>query len=188
MTPRIIIPIRSMSQGKSRLAGVLSPAARATLVDRMFRHVLGVAERFGPTWVVSRDPELLGLSTQPIPEQGDGLNPAVEQAAATVPEDGPVLALNADLPLLTAADLQAMTALLERADVIAAPDRTGIGTNALLLARPRIIPYRFGGSSLAAHRGEAEAKRFRFTACCRPGLATDIDRPQDLRHLPTGYW
>ena len=59
-------------------------------------------------------------------------------------------------------------------------DRTGTGTNALLLARPGLIPYRFGEGSLAAHRAAAEANGLRFAICERAGLATDIDQPEDL--------
>ena len=79
-----------------------------------------------------------------------------------------------------------MAILLDRADVVAAPDRAGTGTNALLLARPGLIAYAFGEGSLAAHRAAAAASGLRFALCERAGLATDIDRPEDLALLPPG--
>lgn len=186
MTLRIVIPVRPLGEGKSRLGPALDPAARAALAERMFRHVLDVAQQFGPTWVVSRDPVLLALSAQPVSETGHGLNPALDQAAAALAGEGPVLALSADLPLLAPDDLAVMAALLDEADVIAAPDRAGTGTNALLLARPELIPYLFGEGSLAAHRAAARQRGLRFASCERAGLATDIDRPEDLALLPPG--
>ena len=187
MTLRIVIPVRPTTEAKSRLAGVLDPVVRARLARAMFDHVLQVSQQFAPTLVVSRDADLLALASQPVREEGLGLNPALEQVATSLCDDSPLLTVSADLPLLGPDDLRAMVVLLDRADVIAAPDRAGTGTNALLLARPGIISYHFGEGSLAAHLMATESKGLRFATCERAGLATDIDRPSDLRHLPREY-
>lgn len=186
MNLRVVVPMRPLSEAKSRLGGALSPAARSALARAMFEHVIEVAQSLAPTFVVSRDSGLLAQATHPVPETGSGLNVALEQAAAQLDGTGPILALSADLPLLERADLEAMVAMLDRADVIAAPDRTGTGTNALLLARPGMIPYAFGEGSFAAHRAGAQRGGLRFAQCDRPGLASDIDRPEDLALLPPG--
>lgn len=186
MSLRIVIPVRPLGQGKTRLSPILSSPARAELARAMFAHVLGVARQLAPVHVISRDADVLALAQHPLRELGEGLNPALEQAARELGGDRPVLALSADLPLLSAQDLAAMVALLDEADVIAAPDRAGRGTNALLLARPGLIAYRFGPDSLSAHRGAATAAGLRFTCCERPGLASDVDRPEDLALLPPG--
>lgn len=186
MSLRIIVPMRPLAEAKSRLGAALAPQARAALALGMFRHVLDTAQRFAPTHVISRDPALLALAAQPLREVGRGLNPALEQAAAQLGGPEPILALSADLPLLSADDLQAMLGLLGEADVVAAPDRAGTGTNALLLTRPGRIAYAFGEGSLAAHRAAAAANGLRFALCERAGLATDIDRPEDLALLPPG--
>lgn len=186
MTLRIVVPMRPLSEAKSRLGAALSPAARAALARGMFEHVIDVAQSLAPTFVVSRDLGLLARAMHPVHETGHGLNPALEQAVAQLDGTGPVLALSADLPLLGRADLEAMVAMLDQADVIAAPDRAGTGTNALLLSRPGLIPYAFGEGSLAAHRAGAGQADLRFAQCDRPGLASDIDRPEDLALLPPG--
>lgn len=187
MSLQIVIPVRPLGEGKSRLAPVLARSARARLVERMYRHVLGLAEHCGEVSVVSRDPRLRAVSERPVEETGHDLNAALEQAAATLRGGSPVLVLSADLPLLTDGDLGAMTALLDRADIVAAPDRAGTGTNALLFARPGLMPYRFGPGSLAAHRTGAFAQGLRFETCARQGLATDIDQPADLALLPPAW-
>lgn len=186
MNLRIAVPMRPLAEAKSRLGAALVPADRAALAKGMFQHVLKAAQDFAPTYVISRDPALLALATQPVREAGRGLNAALEQVADQLGGTEPLLALSADLPLLCGDDLRAMAALLAQADVVAAPDRAGTGTNALLLARPGLIPYAFGEDSLAAHRAAAQARGLRFALCQRPGLASDIDRPEDLALLPPG--
>ena len=186
MSLRIVIPVRPLGQGKTRLSPALSGPARAELARAMFAHVQTVARTLAPVHVISRDPAVLAMADHPIHESGEGLNPALEQAARELGGTGPLLALSADLPLLTGEDLAAMIALLNEAEVIAAPDRLGLGTNALLLTRPGLIAYRFGPDSLAAHRDAALAAGLRFACCERAGLASDVDRPEDLAVLPPG--
>jgi 2-phospho-L-lactate guanylyltransferase len=54
------------------------------------------------------------------------------------------------------------------------------GTNALVLAPPHAIPFRFGPGSAARHRAEAERRGMRAESVPLPSLASDIDQPEDL--------
>ncbi|MBB4631945.1 2-phospho-L-lactate guanylyltransferase [Sphingosinicella soli] len=183
MTVSIVIPVRPFAEGKTRLSPAMSPEQRAQFGESMFRHVFACAQAVGDTYVVTRCPAILALSARTIAETAYGLNPALEQAAAELDREKPILTISADLPLLAADDLRAMLALLDDVDVVAAPDRTHTGTNALLFRQPRLMPYVFGGASLEKHRSAALARGLHFTTCCREGLATDMDRPADLRFL-----
>ena len=221
MSLSIIIPVRPPGEGKSRLAPALAPAARAMLVERMFRHVLHVATQVtAQCYVVSRSAFLRDLAVaagaHAVAETGIGLNKALAEASALVDPDLPVLALSADLPLLTPADLTfyrhagldpasrakgavawgsgcrvepGMTmsgeqqSIRDTADVIAATDRAGTGTNALLLRRPGLIDYAFGEGSLARHRANAAAAGLSFAVMRRAGLSADLDQPGDLALL-----
>lgn len=189
MSLRIVIPVRAPERGKSRLAPALSGAERAALNRRFFDHVLGVALQVAPgrCHVISRSPEMLARAeaagAHPMVEWSEGLNPALEQAAAQLGGDASILSLSTDLPLLGEDDLQAMIAAGRCGPVVAAPDLAGTGTNALLLARPGLIPYRYGPKSLAAHRAEADRRALAFRALALPGLARDIDTPADLLTL-----
>lgn len=187
MTLSVIIPIRPFGEGKTRLAGVMDVTARARLAERMFHHVVAIATTVGQTTVVGHHMPMLLGDERFVEDAGAGLNRALDMAALTVHTDAPALALFADLPLLGREDILAMTALLGQADVIAAADRHGRGTNALLLARPGLIPYGFGPDSLARHRALAEARALRFAIVQRRGLATDIDTPSDLLSLPATW-
>lgn len=193
MTLRIVIPVRPPSEGKTRLAAALKPAARAALAEAMFRHVLTVATvavSAHDCLVISRSEVVRAVAAQTgaiaMAETGFDLNEALAQAAESLSPDVPVLALFADLPLLEAGDIGAMIAASVEADVVAASDRAGTGTNALLLRKPGLIPYRFGEGSLSNHRAEAMARGLRFAVVRRPGLSSDLDRPADLAMLAGG--
>ena len=112
----IVIPVRSLTDGKRRLAPVLKPDARADLVRRLFVHTLRAAVESGPhVLVVSPDPDALALARdhgaaaleEPRPI---GLNHALELAAreAAKREAEALLIVSADLPDLEAEDLRAM--------------------------------------------------------------------------------
>lgn len=191
MTPlSIIIPVRSLEAGKTRLASHLCARERAGLVERMFRHVLDVATQCVPAahvHVVSRSPALLALAeangATSVPEKGCEHNSALVQASGVVDQAAPLLVLSADLPLVGKADIDAMVAALETADVVAATDRPGTGTNALLLRQPGMIDYAFGVGSLVKHGAAAGEKRLRFAVIRREGLMADVDEPADLALL-----
>lgn len=182
MTLRLVLPARPPREGKQRLAGALSPDARETLNRAFFERTLSIACAVLPPaaiLVVSRSDELLARArargAEPLRETGTGLNAALEQVAAHV-DGGALLSLSCDLPLLEPGDLEAMVA--DPADVVLAPDRAGTGTNALLVRAAGAIPYLYGLCSAAAHREAAAG--LRFASIQRPGLACDVDTPDDL--------
>jgi len=183
VTPRILIPVRALATGKTRLGAILTPTERTALVKAMFDYVVATAQQVAATYILSRDPAVLALADRPLIERASGLNPALEQASIELGGTEPIMVLHADLPLVTTGDLHAMLAMLDCADAVAAPDRRGRGTNALLLARPGLIPYAFGADSLAAYRATAERQGLRIALCSRPGLEHDLDTPEDLRLL-----
>lgn len=184
MTLRLILPVRPPREGKQRLAPVLGPEERHALNRAFFERTLAIASSVLPPAaiiVVSRAPEVLALAeargVQPLLEQGDaGLNAALDQAAALLGKSDAALSLSIDLPLLDPSDLAAM--ISASADIILAPDRAGTGTNALCVAPVGAIPYCYGLGSAAAHREAATG--LRFAVIDRPGLACDIDTPEDL--------
>ncbi len=92
-----------------------------------------------------------------------------------------VLVLPADLPLVVPEDLQALLALAsDPPSVVLAPDRRQDGTNALLVSPAGLIEYEFGPQSYDRHRAAALAAGARVAVCDRPGLALDLDLPEDL--------
>jgi 2-phospho-L-lactate guanylyltransferase (CobY/MobA/RfbA family) len=55
-----------------------------------------------------------------------------------------------------------------------------VGTNALLRTPPDAIPVRFGPNSFSLHLQEAREKKIPYEVYHLPGVAFDIDTPEDL--------
>ena len=64
--------------------------------------------------------------------------------------------------------------------VAIAPDRHNEGTNALLVCPPGLIRYAYGIGSFARHCELARQAGARLEIVHRPGLALDLDLPEDL--------
>jgi 2-phospho-L-lactate guanylyltransferase len=110
-----LIPAKPYAESKTRLAPILTPEERTALSRRLLLRTVRLArEVVGPVVVVSRDEALLeevqAEGAWGLLEATPGLNPALAQAARFAGERGAagVLVLPADLPLLTAADLEAI--------------------------------------------------------------------------------
>ena len=187
----IVIPVKPFDEGKARLAGVLSPDARRRLNLDMFERTLrivSIAQKTQRLLVVSRSNEALqiaaGMGAVVLPETASSdLNSALTQAAnALIDTDASgVLSLSADLPLLEPTDLHLI--LDEEATdrrITIAPDRERLGTNALSITPPLAIPYRYGEDSFAAHQALARSTNLAIGYAETPGLAFDIDTPEDL--------
>jgi 2-phospho-L-lactate/phosphoenolpyruvate guanylyltransferase len=184
-----VIPAKPANEGKSRLAGVLSVEQRIRLNEHLFRRTLAiVCAAFPPShvMVVSRDSTLLGIAAaagaHALTEHGHELNQALDQAADFPRLTGGLLAISADLPTLALDDLHAILATPH--EVTIAPDRRGTGTNALLTNPAGGIPFRFGEDSFALHSAEAARRGIVPLVISRPGLAFDLDTPEDLRACP----
>lgn len=181
-----LIPIKARGAGKTRLSGVLSPREREGLVEAMLAHVVEVAEAVVAR-VVLVGPERSGVaaSRDRIEDVGGGLNAALEQALAEVAgrADTParLIVLHADLPCLTADELERLAQLPPGAIGIA-PDRHGRGTNALSLPLPEAagFHFQFGTDSAARHREQVENLGLNAVTITGPGLEKDIDEPGDL--------
>lgn len=193
MTIWAVIPAKPAEEGKSRLAGILSGAERFRLNRHLFRRTLATALTvFAPERiiVVSRDSALLGIAAaagaQALTEHGHELNAALHQAAALPPQGDGLLSISTDLPNLTPDDLLAM--LEQPSQITIAPDHAGSGTNALLTCPAACIPYCFGENSFTLHNAHAARLGITPRLISRPGLAFDIDTPEDFCACPAALF
>ncbi len=191
MTVWAIVPIKPLRRSKSRLSKVLSQEQRARLSERLLINTLRVlrdVEGIDRTLVVSRDSQALALArdfdARTVTERGHPeLNRALERATIVAQgyEVSAVLVLPADLPLLAPEDVEQLLAPLGEGPVmVIAPDRKGVGTNALLVAPPGLIKYEFGPDSYARHVALAREAGARVEICELPNLGLDLDEPDDL--------
>ncbi len=199
-TTHAILPMKDLATAKSRLAPRLTPDERRALALEMLRRVLAVlcgdahgtaSAPLQAVWVVSGEPLVLELAAQygasPLTDTSGDLNAALalaRQAAAQAGAEA-VLVVPADVPLITQADVIALTAALRSTDdypgrVVIAPDRYEHGTNALGLTLPTRFPFQFGPRSLEQHIEHARRLELALHIYRSPTLALDIDTPEDI--------
>jgi 2-phospho-L-lactate guanylyltransferase len=184
----VVIPVKVLAQAKSRLSG-LADADRAAMALAMAADTVSAAvacPAVAAVIVVSDDPavrtEAQAAGAEVIADlPGAGLNQALaagaEHAAARSSGRG-LAALTADLPALSAAELQAALTAASAVNQAFVADAAGSGTT-LYTAKPG-APFRprFGPHSRMRHR-EAGAVELDLPGIS--GLRRDVDTLADLR-------
>jgi 2-phospho-L-lactate guanylyltransferase len=190
-----VVPIKTLTEAKQRLAGALASGARQSLAQAMFSDVLASlrrARRVDDIAVVTQDviAEALAHSdriTVLRDERQDGQSAAalVGIRYAVVAGYDRVLLVPGDTPLLDAAEVDDLLDRCEsdKLDVAIVPDRHGTGTNALVIAPPDAMTPSFGPDSLARHVGLATDGDLDHRVEDVASLAHDIDTPEDLAAL-----
>lgn len=183
-----IVPVKALGQAKSRLAPRLEPAERRALMAWMLDRVLNAcaaSSAIAEILVIAGDEEAAALvgsrpELQVLLEPRPGLGSAIERADEASAEASATAVIAADLPLLEAADLDALCAAgADAPGVVVAPTADG-GTGALLRRPPRVIRAAFGPRSAAAHLAAAARAGVAGRRLNRRGLTVDIDTPAHL--------
>lgn len=197
----LVVPVKDARRGKSRLADVLEPGARAALVRAMALDTVEAvlaAPRVARVVVVTADPEVTAQAralprVRVLPEPAasaddppggwDALNRAVSAGVAAARAEAPaahVGVLLGDLPGLDPAEVDAVLAAAEAHPRAVLPDADATGTTLLTAAPGEPMEPRFGGGSAAAHAALGHA------VLDVPGpspLRHDVDVPADLTAL-----
>jgi 2-phospho-L-lactate/phosphoenolpyruvate guanylyltransferase len=193
----LLLPIKPLVHGKSRLGEGLPDAARRELLERFVHHTLGVASAFpgtANTLVISScsDATALarayGIATVREPAVA-GLNAALRLGRAAAREQGAtrILVLPCDLAFLSVEDVRCLAAAAVSAKTIGiAPDRRYLGTNALSLPAPIEFEFAFGPNSFEIHKQHARALGFEVETVDRAGLAFDVDTLKDYAEFSAG--
>jgi 2-phospho-L-lactate guanylyltransferase len=179
-TTTAIVPVRSFD-GLTRLADVLAPARRSTLMVRMVSRTTEALRRAGvDIVVVTGDPTVRQWASQQGLRVVNEPDPPGLDAAATAGVDtlrGPWLVVHADLPMIIPDDVRAALECLAANDHLLAPSHDG-GTNLIGSSWPT-FPFAYGVGSFRRHLAAVPAAR----VLVRRGLALDLDRIRDLNVL-----
>lgn len=180
-----LIPIKTLSQGKGRLAGALLPAERQRLIRKMLDRVLAAltASRLVEgIAIVTPECRALARNVTLLPDHGAGLNGSIADAAHTLAARGAteLLVLHGDLPLVSRAEIDELVTRGRRTGLALAPDRGRQGTNAIYLKPGTGFEFRFGAHSFASHQAEAARCGLTPGVVELPGLAFDVDEAPDL--------
>ncbi len=114
-----------------------------------------------------------------IRDGGVSLNRAIFSAMNALPEQ-PVMILPADLPIVSSKTLKSLAELALEHDVVIAPDRHSLGTNALCMSRTHLINTVFGRDSFEQHRLASKAIGIEPHVFRSNDIALDLDTPDDL--------
>jgi len=191
-----LLPLKDLVEAKSRLAGLLRPAERRALAQAMAEDVLSSlrkSDEVSRVVMVSDDPgakalcAIYGAECWSEASLGcRGLNPVIDAAATRMRTEAgdTLLVLHADLPLLSAADIDAV--ILQQSQhggLVIGPDRRASGTNLLAFSGQTLPEFRFGADSCSRHRAGASEAGIAVSLVQRVGIECDIDEPQDLKYL-----
>lgn len=189
----VIIPVKPPGEGKLRLSGVLDVDARNRLVRAMLDRVVdavSAARHVDHIRILGASRHDQSAAIPLLEEPGGGLNAALTQALAEAEAAGAsrVVFIAADLPHIAPRDVEALAGAT-RETVAIAPDRHGTGTNAIALPLPQAggFTFAYGPDSFAAHDAEACRLGLDIDVITSPGLARDVDVPEDLADA-AGIW
>jgi 2-phospho-L-lactate guanylyltransferase len=93
------------------------------------------------------------------------------------------LVIPADVPLIEPEEVRAICEMAPVAGSVLVPSRDRRGTNAALRRPSSLFPLRFGNDSFMPHLAAAIAAARPCVVLSLPGIALDVDTPDDLREL-----
>lgn len=186
-----VVPVKERDRAKERLAPLLPPELRQGLALAMFEDVLtalAAAPGLAGLIVVTVDQQArrlaLGYGARLVEDGArDGHTSAVAAAARLLAAEhrGGMLTVPGDIPLVTAGEIaRIIKAHPPAPSFTIVPSGDAGGSNAVLVSPPDAVLLRFGVDSFFPHLRAAEAQGIRPTVLRLPGVALDIDNPEDL--------
>ncbi|MGH7349517.1 MAG: 2-phospho-L-lactate guanylyltransferase [Candidatus Rokuibacteriota bacterium] len=186
----LAVPVKDLVNAKQRLVPALAPHERRELARAMLEDVLAavVAALPGAVFVVTTDPDVQAMARAAGAEcliesanRGHTAAVAFAQREAMARGASRFLTLPGDVPCATPQEIAALCGAIEETPgVVFVPSRSGLGTNAALLAPPDVIPLTFGEPSFENHLKTARGAGLAPRVLELPGIGLDVDAPDDL--------
>ena len=189
-----VVPVKDTAAAKQRLASAVPQHLRQQFMLAMLEDVLAAladAPGLAGRLLGTTDPAAQRLAARYgfdwlTDGAGDGHTGAVAAAARHLAGNGAdgMLTVPGDIPLVTAAEIARLLDAHRPAPAFTiAPSHDELGSNAIIVSPPDAVPLRFGDNSFFPHLAAAEARGLHPTVLPLPGIALDIDNPDDLRHF-----
>lgn len=189
----ILVPVKNLSAAKQRLAAVLDQPARTELAQTMLHDVVATLAAWPnrpACALVTSDPFAIELARQYnfeiIPDPANpGETGAIEMATRLCVSRGidSTLVIPADIPLIEVSEIEHILAQAPDEGSVLAPAADGRGTNAAFRRPADLFPLRFGNDSFKPHLAAAQATGRPCIVLQLPGIAIDVDNPEDLQRL-----
>ena len=186
------VPVKEFAGAKQRLAPLLSPEQRQALAVAMLEDVLAalVEAPLAGIMVNTLDPVATALARRygaRVVTDGarDGHTGAVMAMARIIAHEGhDMLTVPGDIPRITTAEIAAVIEARRPAPSLTiVPAHDERGSNAVLSSPPLVMPLKFGDDSFFPHLAAARALGIEPTIVKQPGIALDIDQPEDVQAL-----
>jgi 2-phospho-L-lactate guanylyltransferase len=185
----VLLPVKEFSNAKQRLAAAFDSQTRSALARAMLTDVLNALRRartpervvvFTAADEVVQMVEPFGFKTV-LERSVDGHSAAVNQLLAEFsPTSSHILSIAGDLPRLMPSEIDfVLSAASEPVTLI--PSRDWTGTNGVLFLPPAKINMEYGEGSFRRHLSKVSAAGLRSDVMDLPGIAFDIDTPEDLQ-------
>jgi 2-phospho-L-lactate guanylyltransferase len=187
-----VVLVKPFRLAKQRLGPILSEAERIELARVMLEDVLHALDAchysLAGVFVVTADADAAAIARRHnavvIREAAPtGMNTAIAgviDRLSVVPDAG-IVVVPADLPQISAVDIDEIVAFIRRPPAVALVRASKDGGTNVLACRPAgIIPPSFGVDSFNRHCLAAANEGIAPTVRLAPRLALDIDRPEDL--------
>jgi len=191
----LAVPVKDLVEAKQRLVPALAPEQRRALAAAMLEDVLAAlaGARLDAAWVVTRDAAVAAIArrfgaTVVTEAENRGHTAAVAAAQAHARAEGVTLfaTIPGDVPCVTAAEIDALLDAAAGGPAVAfAASRSGAGTNGVAMTPADAMPLRFGEPSFEHHLAAARARGLTPCTLALPGLALDVDGPDDLELVRT---
>src|SRR5438128_3406331 len=184
----VLLPVKEFANAKQRLCSRLEPRARAGLARAMCLDVLKTLARTRvPNRVVvfTAVDEVIQM-VRPfgfdvvLEKSVDGHSAAVNHMVSELFSNSVrIVSIASDLPRLVPSEIDfALDAASEPVTLI--PSRDWTGTNGVVFLSPARIQMEYGEGSFRRHLSKAAAAGHRADVMNLPGVAFDIDTPEDL--------
>jgi len=185
----VLLPVKDFKDAKQRLVPALDALTRAGLARAMLLDVLNVLRRartpqrvvvFTASLEVIQMAKVFGFEVVLEPSV-DGHSAAVNRMVAELSANSSrILSIAGDLPRLLPTEVDfALEASSEPITFL--PSRDWTGTNGVLFMPPARITMEYGLGSFRRHLSKAAAAGIRSDVMDLPGIAFDIDTPEDLQ-------
>ncbi len=191
-----VVPVKKLSESKTRLSQKLSRNNRKKLVLAMLEDVLASLSEsdlvdqvsvLTPDRQVADHAEDLGAITM-MDQTNGGINESIAMFTEYEIKERsgvPLLILPVDVPLVKSTTIDKIIRKVGKSNhalVVISPS-TVKGTNALLRNPPDAIPTHYGVGSFDAHIAEAMARKVRVEVLRSEDLEIDVDTPSDLYEI-----
>jgi 2-phospho-L-lactate/phosphoenolpyruvate guanylyltransferase len=189
----ILVPVKNLSGAKQRLASLLEQVTRTELAQTMLLDVLETLASWAgrpEAAVVTNDAFACELARrfgfEVIHDFANRSETDAVEMATLVCESRGVdftLVVPGDIPLIQVWELERILRTAPEEGSVLCPAGDGRGTNAAFRRPAGLFPLRFGNDSFKPHLAAARATGKPAAVLSLPGVALDVDSPDDLRRL-----